>query len=80
MVKMEEFVLERAAIYGYTKSDLNDLSKVTFKCFDAETFHQHIKMYHDKEVVDDDLVFYHNGVLARFLEPIPNYWNPIASS
>ena len=80
MVKMEEFVLERAAIYGYTKSDVNDLDKVTFKCFDAETFHQHVKMYRGKEVVDDDLVFYHNGVLARFLEPIPNYWNPIASS
>ena len=80
MVRMEEFYLEPLADYGYLKVDMHDENNVTFKCVDAECFHQHVKHYYGMEITDNDLVFYHNNVLARFLEPIPNYLNPIANS
>jgi hypothetical protein len=80
MVRMEEFYLEPLADYGYEKINLYDASDITFKCVDAEQFHQHAKIYKGREITENDLVFYHNGILARFLEPIPDYLNPIASS
>lgn len=80
MVKFEEFYLDELYQGGYQKVDLNDLDKVVFKCVDAETFHQHVKRYYDEEITENDLVFYHNGELARFLEPIPQYFCPIANS
>ena len=80
MVKFEEFYLEELYQGGYQKVDMNNLDKVVFKCVVAETFHQHVKRYYDEEITDNDLVFYHNGVLARFLEPIPQYFCPIANS
>lgn len=80
MVRMEEFYLEPLADYGYERINLYDTNDITFKCVDAEQFHQHAKIYKGQEITENDLVFYHNGILARFLEPIPNYLNPIASS
>ena len=80
MVRMEEFFLEPLANYGYLKVNMHNHDDVTFKCVDAECFHQHAKLYKDETITENDLVFYHNGILARFLEPIPNYMNPIASS
>jgi hypothetical protein len=80
MVKFEEFYLDELYQGGYQKVDMNNLDKIIFKCVDAETFHQHVKRYFDEEITDNDLVFYHNGVLARFLEPIPQYFCPIANS
>ena len=77
---MEEFFLEPLANYGYLKVNMHNHDDVTFKCVDAECFHQHAKLYKDETITENDLVFYHNGILARFLEPIPNYMNPIASS
>ena len=59
---------------------MHDETDITFKCVDAECFHQHVKHYYGMPITDNDLVFYHNNVLAKFLEPIPNYLNPIANS
>lgn len=79
MVRMEEFYLEPLASYGYLKVNMNDENDVTFKCVDAECFHQHVKHYYGMEITDNDLVFYHNNVLAKFLTPIENYFNPISN-
>ena len=78
--RMSEFTLEPLAHYGYVKTDYRTPETFEFKCVDAETFHQHLKLYKDETITENDLVFYHNGELARFLNPIPNYLNPIASS
>lgn len=43
-----------------------------FKCLDAEIYHQVVKHYYGMPLEEDDLVFYHNNKLARFLEPIAN--------
>ena len=78
--KMSEFYLEPLAYYGFVKIDINNTDAFEFKCVDAEMFHQHVKLYKGLTITDNDLVFYHNGELAKFLKPIPNYLNPIASS
>ena len=80
MVRMEEFYLEPLSNYGYLKVNMHNETDITFKCVDAECFHQHVKHYYGMDITNNDLVFYHNNVLARFLEPIPNYLNPIATS
>lgn len=47
---------------------------VEFKCLNAEIYHQVIKHFLFETITDDDLVFYHNGNLARLLNPIENPW------
>lgn len=47
---------------------------VEFKCLNAELYHQVVKYFLDEPIVDDDLVFYHNGNLARLLQPIESPW------
>jgi hypothetical protein len=79
-VRMEEFYLEPLGNYGFERINLYNPEDVTFKCVDAEFFHQHAKHYKGQPITDNDLVFYHNGKLAKFLEPIENYLCPIASS
>lgn len=46
--------------------------RVEFKCVDAEIYHQVLKHYCGKPITDNDLVFYHNGKLARFVKKIEN--------
>ena len=48
---------------------------VDFKCLDSEIYHQVVKYYFGLEITDDDLVFYHNGKLARFLKEVEDPWN-----
>jgi hypothetical protein len=75
-IRLTMFRLER--IYntdGWIKHMINDSELVEFKCLSAEIYHQIVKYYFCEQIEDDDLVFYHNGCLARFLEPIPNPWN-----
>lgn len=54
----------------YDDGELSDRPK--FKCLDAEIYHQVVKYYFGLPIEEDDLVFYHNNKLARFLEPIAN--------
>ena len=54
----------------YDDGELSDRPK--FKCLDAEIYHQVVKHYYGMPIEEDDLVFYHNNRLARFLEPIAN--------
>lgn len=48
--------------------------EVEFKCLNAEIYHQIVKHWIKQPITEDDLVFYHNGCLAKFLEPTANPW------
>lgn len=78
-VRIEEFDLE-GCYAGYQKIDMNDAKKVTFKCFNADTIHQYVKHWYGEPITENDLVFYHNGELAKFLNPIYNPYNPVSNS
>lgn len=60
--------------------DTNDKENSTlyyeteFKCLNAEIYHQIVKHWIQQPITEDDLVFYHNGCLAKFLEPTINPW------
>lgn len=49
--------------------------RVEFKCLDADVFHQIVKYYYNQEIEEDDLVFYHNGKLAKYLEEVGDPWS-----
>lgn len=49
--------------------------RAEFKCLDADIYHQIVKHYYCKEITEDDLVIYHNGMLARFLREVDDPWN-----
>ena len=75
-VKIKEFDLHKLqGIDGYVLNVYDDVEDyVVFKCINGEIFHQVLLHYYGFPIKEDDLVFYHNGKLARFLEPIPNPW------
>ena len=58
----------------YEQSESGKAGTVEFKCLDAEIFHQIIKHYNGEAITENDLVFYHNGQLARFLKEVNNPW------
>lgn len=51
-----------------------DEEEPQFKCLEVETYNQYIKHYYDIPITENDLVFRHNGRLARFLEGVDNPW------
>lgn len=57
---------------GYMKIYNGDSNDIEFKCLNAEIFHQIVKHYFDKAITENDLVFYHDGKLAKFLEAVNN--------
>lgn len=74
LVRIEVFKLFKFNC-GWYKEDLLDEDKFPdFKCVDAEIFHQVVKYYFNMKFTKNDLVFYHNGKLARFLEAVENPW------
>jgi hypothetical protein len=74
LVRIEAFRLHKFND-GWYKKGLNDSDGLPdFKCVDAEIFHQIVKHYFKEEITQNDLVFYHNGKLARFLEAVENPW------
>ena len=75
IVRVDVFVLKKIGNYGWLKTyPFVKPTKIEFKCVDAEIFHQIVKQYHCVQITEDDLVFYHNGQLARFLKEISNPW------
>lgn len=74
LVRIEAFRLHKFND-GWYKKGLNDSDGLPdFKCVDAEIFHQIVKHYFKEEITQNDLVFYHNGRLARFLYEVDNPW------
>jgi hypothetical protein len=74
LVRVEMFELQKAGDYGWLKIIYDDSRTVQFKCIDAEIFHQVVKHYYNVPITDNDLVFRHNGRLARFLEEVSDPW------
>lgn len=60
---------------GYMKIHNRDSDVIEFKCLNAEIFHQIVKHYYGKPITKNDLVFYHDNKLAKFLEEVSNPWN-----
>lgn len=79
LVRVELFTLQKVKEYGWLKVDLEldnfDKKKVSFKCFDADIIIQIIKHFFMLPIKEEDLVFYHNGRLARFLNEVEHPWN-----
>lgn len=75
LVRVELFELHKInGTSGWTKHIYDNCSTVTFKCLDAEIFHQIIKHFYKKPITKNDLVFFHNGQLATFLREVENPW------
>lgn len=74
LVRVKMFDLCKIGDYGYMKIMDNGALDVEFKCIDAEIYHQIVKHYYNIPITEDDLVFYHNGRLARFLKGVENPW------
>lgn len=49
-------------------------TEIKFKCLDAELFPQYVKHYYDLPITENDLVFRHNGRLAKFMKEVDNPW------
>lgn len=71
LVRVESFKLNKIE-NGWIKSYNDDSHKIDFKCVDAEVYHQVIKHYFGIPITENDLVFYHNGRLAKFLNEVNN--------
>lgn len=75
LVRVEMFDLHKISDLGWMKVMCGSTDKIEFKCIDAEIFHQIVKHYFNLRITENDLVFYHNGRLARFLKEVDNPWN-----
>lgn len=73
LVRVEYFALQKVSDYGWIKKDL-ETGKISFKCFDSDIIVQIIKYFFMLPIKEDDLVFYHNGRLAKFLKEVENPW------
>ena len=73
-LKIEVFTLVKIkGTNGYCKFIYNNffLSKVKFKCLDSLYLPFVLRYFNEEEVQESDKVFYHQGLLAKFIE-IPN--------
>lgn len=74
-IRLTMFRLEKiCGTDGWIKHMINDPKLIEFKCLSAEIYHQIVKHYFCEPIEDDDLVFYHNGNLAKFLKEVENPW------
>lgn len=74
---VEMFDLFKVGDYGWVKLVYPTMGGCIqffpeFKGINAEVFHMIVKYYFCKKITDDDLVFWHEGRLAKYLEPIEN--------
>lgn len=74
LLKVTKFKLRKLEGFGWVKQFLHPSSTdyvlpecYEFKCVEADKFHILAKLYRGEEITDDDLVFYNNGHLARYL-------------
>lgn len=73
LVRVEVFSLKKIGTYGWMKTFMFSVpQRVEYKCVDAEIFHQLVKHRLNEIITEDDLVFYHNGQLAKFLKEVEN--------
>lgn len=73
LVRVEMFNLSKiTGTQGWMKHHYD--GNIEFKCLGGDTVHQVIKYYFGEPVTKDDLVFFHDGKLATYLEAIENPW------
>ena len=76
LVRVEMFELYKIeGTDGYAKIYNNDSNDIEFKCLNTKIFHQIVKHYFGKPITENDLVFYYDGKLAKFLKKVTNPWN-----
>lgn len=69
-VKIEVFTLHKIyGIQGYYK-ELED-GTIELKCLDSYTLPFVLRKFQDQEITESDKVFYHEGLLSKFIE-VPN--------
>ncbi len=87
MLKVSKFVLKKIEGFGWVKQFVHAVSTdalngaYEFKCVESDKYHILSKLYRGEGVSDDDLVFYHNGMLATYLDKgnfklPPSFSNP----
>ena len=68
-LKVELFILHKIkGIDGYYKEFPLDDNNIKFKCLDSLYLPFVIRYFSGEEVTESDKVFYHNGLLAQFIE------------
>lgn len=70
LYRVESFSLKKLGDYGWMKTKGENQYEI--KCADGDILPQIIKYLQGKAPTDADLVFRHNHMLARFLDPIDN--------
>lgn len=74
-IRLTMFRLEKIkGTDGWIKHMINNETMIEFKCLNSEIYHQIVKHYFCETITDNDLVFYHNGSLAKFLKEVDNPW------
>ena len=77
LVKVESFTLKKLGNFGWHKTGFNAITEENidvFKGINSEIYPQIVKYEQNLPLTDNDLVFYHDGKLARFLEGVENPW------
>lgn len=75
LVRIEFFELNKLGNYGWEKIfNTSDEIDFQFKGVDSEIYHQLVKHRLNQPIVEDDLVFVHNGRLAMFLDEVEDPW------
>lgn len=72
MMKVQLFDLEKLPVTdGWKRVSFDgEHYSVDFKKMNSDYFHQAVKYARGEEITEDDLVVYHDGHLARLLEPV----------
>lgn len=75
LVRVEMFDLHKVDNHGWMKIFYGEDNKnIDFKWVNAEIFHQIVKHYFEEPITENDLVFYHNCQLAKYLKEVDNPW------
>lgn len=76
IVRVEYFFLSKIAdTKGWCKNFAPFEQRIEFKCLNTMYYHQVVKYFLGKKITANDLTFYYEGNLARFLKPITNPFN-----
>ena len=73
MLKVSKFVLKKIEGFGWVKQFIYSIStdalsgRYEFKCVESDKYHILSKLYRGEEVTEDDLIFYYNGKLAKYI-------------
>lgn len=77
-LKVELFVLHKInAVDGYYKEIIKDTDRrcVEFKCLNSYFLPFVLRKFNGEEITENDKVFYHEGLLSKFIDaPVISFW------